>query len=299
MRTALTIVVVGSGVVGTATGTGFAAKGHEVTFCDVDSSRVDLLRKQGFKAVGADALAGSHPDAYLISVPTPTVDGRIDTSFVSSAASAIGASIASHPGWPLVVVRSTVPPGTTETLVIPALEVASGRMAGTGFGVCMNPEFLRAVSAREDFASPRVIVIGALDHRSEGKLREIYSPWEDVPILAMQLRDAEATKYVANTFNAAKISYFNELHRFLLGVGADPNAAFAAATLGAEGLWNPAYGTRGGEPFDGTCLPKDLAALLGYADDLGMSRMLPLLTATAQINAEMAEPAESTERSTA
>ena len=284
-----TIAIVGSGVVGTTTGAGFLAKGYRVVFCDVSLERVALLRKRGFHAVDAAGLAHVHPNAYLISVPSPMHrDGGVDLSFVGSAAQAVGRAMLEHPGRPLVVVRSTVPPATTEDLVVPALAFSSGREAGRDFGVCMNPEFLRAESADEDFLRPRLIVIGALDHESDLALREIYAPWPGTPILSMSLRDAEATKYVANLFNASKISFFNEMHRVLLAVGADPDRAFAAAAIGAEGLWNPLYGTRGGRPFGGACLPKDTRGFLGFAQGRGMADLMPMLKATIRVNHEMA-----------
>src|SRR5262249_36509017 len=188
---------------------------------------------------------------YLLSVPSPTVGGRTDTSYLERAAEAVGRAIASHSRWPVVVVRSTIPPGTTEDLVIPLLESASGKRAGEGFGVCMNPEFLRAVSARQDFMEPKVIVIGALDERSEHILRSVYESWEDVPVVATDLRTAEAAKYVANLFAATRISFFNEMLRVLTAIGADPAQAFQAAVLGGTGFWDRWYGTRCGAPYGG------------------------------------------------
>jgi len=282
-----TIVIVGSGVVGTATGKGLQAKGHRVVFCDVVPERVALLRAEGFTAIHADDLAGPEPEAYFIAVPTPTVDRGVDLSYVGSASEAVGRAIRSHRGWPLVVVRSTVPPGTTEDTVIPGLESASGRHAGKDFGVCTNPEFLRAATAMEDFENPKVIVIGALDDRSERALRGVYAPWPDVPVVATSLRTAEATKYVANLFNATKISFFNEMHRVLLAFGADPDVAFQATARAAEGIWNPTYGTRGGAPYGGVCLPKDTVGLLRFAEAFGIGDLLPILRAVVRTNEEM------------
>src|SRR5207249_2890238 len=161
----------------------------------------------------------------------------------------VGRAIRGHAGYPLVVVRSTVPPGTSEGLVLPAVERESGRRPGDGFGLCMNPEFLREVSAEADFLNPRVIVIGALDARSDRAMRRLYAPWPEVPVVSMSLRTAEATKYTANLFNATKISFFNELEQVFSTLGVDARAAFGAAARGAEGLWNPEYGTRGLFPY--------------------------------------------------
>jgi UDPglucose 6-dehydrogenase len=277
------IAIVGSGVVGTATGAGFRTNGHAVSFCDIAPDRLRLLRNRGFEAVEASRL-GPDFDAYLLSVPTPTRDGRVDLSYVVAAARTIGNAIRDHEGVPLVVVRSTVPPGTSETLVREAVEESSGRSAGEGFGLCMNPEFLRAVSAEQDFLEPRAIVIGAFDEASEHALRRLYEPWPEVPVYAMGLRTAEMAKYTCNLFNAAKISFFNELEQIALAIDADPRAAFAAAAAGTEGLWNPHYGTRGLAPYGGACLPKDTVGFLGFAADCGLDDEMPLLRATIEVN---------------
>ncbi len=163
------LAIIGSGVVGAATGVGLAARGHGVVFCDVDPERVALLVGRGHDAVRASELPSLDAAAYLISVPTPTVAAGVDLSYIREATYTVGRAIGRVDGHPLVVVRSTVPPGTTEQVVIPGLEMSSGKQAGRDFGVCVNPEFLRAASAEEDFLDPRVIVIGALDDASAGQ----------------------------------------------------------------------------------------------------------------------------------
>jgi UDPglucose 6-dehydrogenase len=289
----MSVAIVGSGVVGTATGAGLRAVGHGVVFCDIDPERVRLLRARGFIAVDCLDLPEEEPDveAYLLSVPSPTVLGRVDISFVEDAARAVGRSVGRNRGWPVVVVRSTVPPGTTEDVVIPILESASGKRAGVDFGVAANPEFLRAATAEADFMDPRVIAIGVRDERSELALRRLYGPWRDVPFVATDVRTAEALKYVANIYNATKISFFNEMHRLLAAVGADPDVAARAVALGAEGLWNPFYGTRGGAPFGGVCLPKDTTGFLGFLEEHGLAGLAPILRAAIQVNDEMSEVA--------
>jgi UDPglucose 6-dehydrogenase len=284
------LVIVGSGVVGTATGTGFALVGHDVAFCDSAPARRAQLRRRGLRALAPSQLAAEAFDAYLISVPTPTVDGRVDLSCILAAAETVGRALAAPRTGrrPLVVVRSTVPPGTTEGPVREVLERASGRRAGTGFGLCMNPEFLREVSADDDFLHPRVIVVGALDRASERALRRIYQPWPDVPVVSLPLRAAELTKYVSNLFNAAKISFFNELEEVALVLGADARAIFSAVAQGAEGMWNPAYGTRGYAPYGGACLPKDTAGFLGFATEEGFAEAMPMLRATIETNRRVA-----------
>jgi len=288
-----TVAVIGSGVVGTATGRGFGTAGHRVIFCDVDRGRVEHLRSQGLAAVCCPDLSLAEPevDAYLISVPTPTVHGRVELSCVRDAASSVGRALWNHPGWPVVVVRSTVPPGTTEEVVIPILQGVSGGEPGRDFGVCVNPEFLRARTADADFLDPRVIVIGALDTRSDLVLRGLYAPWADTPVVSTSIRTAEATKYVANLFNATKISFFNEMHGLLAELGADPDIAARAASLGAEGMWNPAYGTLGGAPFGGACLPKDTLGFLGKIEEEGLASLAPILRAVVEVNDQLARTA--------
>lgn len=281
------LVVVGAGVVGTATGVGLLAKGYRVVFCDCSEHRIAALRAEGLEAVNEDRIAELDASAYLISVPTPTTKGRVDLSCVVSAAETVGRAISKHPKRPLVVLRSTVPPGTTEHVVIPALESSSGRAAGEGFGVCVNPEFLRQATAVDDFCNPRVIVIGALDDASDRRLRNIYAPWRRVSIVSTTLCTAEAIKYTANLFNATKITFFNEMKRVLHRLGADPHVAFAAVANGAEGMWNPLYGIRALGPFGGACLPKDTAAFLNHVEQLGLADLMPLLQATIQLNEEL------------
>jgi UDPglucose 6-dehydrogenase len=214
------------------------------------------------------------------------VAGQADLSYVLAAATTVGRALASQPetSRPLVVVRSTVPPGTTEGPVREALERASGREAGRDFGLCMNPEFLRAVSAERDFMEPRVIVIGALEEASDRALRGLYRAWPEVPIVSLDLRSAELAKYTSNLFNAAKISFFNELEEVALELGADPRGIFAAVAAGCEGMWNPEYGTRGLGPFGGACLPKDTAAFMGFASAAGLAGAMPMLRATLETN---------------
>lgn len=287
---AASVVVVGSGVVGTATGRGLSANGVDVAFCDISAHRRALLREQGLEVYSDTELAGCRPDAYLISVPTPTVNGRVDLSYIESAVRTVGDAIAEREDWCCVVIRSTVPPGTTENLLRPLLEAHSGKLSGRHFGLAMNPEFLRAATALEDFVTPRVIVVGAFDERSDEAVRRLYSAWRDVPTYSMDLRTAEATKYVSNLFNATKISFFNEMHRVLQHIGADDEQAFAAVAEGAEGMWNPRYGTSGGFPYGGVCLPKDTVGFRTFAADL--NEQMPLLSATIQVNEEMAATAE-------
>jgi UDPglucose 6-dehydrogenase len=285
------LVVVGSGVVGTASGVGFRAKGHRVVFCDRLKRRVLELRRAGLESLHLDHLVEVETDAYFLSVPTPTVEGKVDLSAIRSAARNVGRALREAADWRLVVVRSTVPPGTTSMHILPILERVSGRSVGADFGLCTNPEFLRERSAEDDFMRSRVIVIGSIDRRSELMLRRLYAPWRGIPVVATDLVTAEATKYTANLFNATKISFFNQLERIFELIGADARAAFKAAALGAEGLWNSTYGTKGLAPYGGACLPKDIEGFVGFAEETGLGELVPILRAAIAINEEVGKPA--------
>jgi UDPglucose 6-dehydrogenase len=152
------IFVIGSGVVGAATGRGFRAVGHDVTFIDTSPARVRELRQSGMEARGELDLSGE-PDAFvLLTLPTPNLGAAYDLAAFTASEQAVGRALGASSARHTVVVRSTVPPGTTEGLVRPLLERESGKRAGSGFGLASNPEFLRAASAEQDFAQPWMTV---------------------------------------------------------------------------------------------------------------------------------------------
>src|SRR5262249_59026092 len=128
-----------------------------------------------------------------------------------------------------------------------------------------------------------------LDQWSDSRLRALYAPWSDVATVSMTIRTAEATKYVANLFNATKISFFNELEQVFALLDVDARGAFAAAARGAEGLWNPEYGTRGLFPWGGACLPKDTSAFLTFAQEFDGDAGLSVLAAAIAANSALAE----------
>jgi UDPglucose 6-dehydrogenase len=286
------IAVIGSGVVGTATGKGFSKLGHDVVFVDTDPQVVQRLRQEGHQAIEPSALAEVQPSVSMICVPTPNDrNGRQDLSFLEAALAAIGPLLAGD-DYHLVVVRCTVLPTVTENLVVPALESWSGGKAGRDFGVCMNPEFMREASAEDDFLSPWTVVIGELDKRSGDLLEGLYSPLcqrNHTPIFRTDLRTAEMAKYAHNLFNAAKISFTNETWLMSKELGIDGSQVMALVAQSAEGMWNPRYGIRGGFPYGGNCLPKDIEAFVNLARDLGWPT--PLLEATIAVNQRTREAA--------
>lgn len=267
---ALKIDIVGSGFVGQATGKGLAHHGHSVTFLDTDPSRVAAMRAQGFRAMQPDEASDINSDLTMFCVPTPTVNGAFQLDPVYRAVESFAERLRGHSGYHVVVMRSTVPPTTTREVVIPLIETVSGKKAGRDFGVVMQPEFLREVHAEQDFARPWLILIGELDQRSGDVVDKLFRDFE-APIRHVSLEEAEFQKYVHNSFNAVKIAFFNEMRLVANAKGWDSEAVFNAVAESCEGMWNPLYGVRDFGPFDGSCLPKDTAALVEWGDQHGFS----------------------------
>src|SRR3954447_21683262 len=279
------MIIVGSGVVGQATGKGFTKKGHTVGYVDINPQTIAKLRGNGLNAITAAEVDWNAVDVVLLAVWTPSVNDRIVLDYIEAAALDVGRGLATTNSYVTVVVRSTVPPTTTEQRITPILERASGKRAGIDFGVAMNPEFLRAVSSEQDFARPWVTVLGTRDHRTAEILDELYAPFGAL-IVRCTPTEAEMIKYVNNVYNAVKISYFNEVHAICEQLGINSNLVGAAVARTAESMWNPLYGTRGGVPYGGACLPKDTVAFLQFARDLGMEHQL--LEATISVNRRLA-----------
>jgi UDPglucose 6-dehydrogenase len=267
------ILIIGSGVVGEATGRGFAKRGHVISYVDINPERIAQLRNAGLRATTAAGVDWDTADIVMLTVSTPTVDDRIVLDHIESAAWDIGRGLATTDRFIAVVVRSTVPPTTTEQSLIPILEQASGKQAGIDFGVAMNPEFLRQKTAVQDFDRPWITVLGTLDRRTADILNHLYTSIGGL-VVHCTPTEAEMIKYVNNVFNAVKISYFNEIHRLCQNLGIDSNLVGAVVARSAEGMWNPLYGTRGGVPYGGACLPKDTAAFMAFCRDRGWDHLM-------------------------
>jgi len=279
------ILIIGSGVVGQATGKGFYVKGHRVVFYDVNPDVLARLSEEGYETCADYDLREF--DVSMLCVYTPTRNDKIVLDYLRNALEKLGTKLADFNRYHLVVVRSTSLPGTIEEKLIPMLEYYSGKKAGVNFGICMNSEFLRAVTSEQDFAHPWLTVIGAYDQRSGKELEELYQPF-GAEIVVTELKVAEMMKYVHNLFNAAKISFFNEMHVVCQKLGIDSEAVNSLVVKSAEGMWNPKYGTVGGRPYGGTCLPKDTRAFRSFAEELNLNPML-LLDAVIKVNEEMGE----------
>ncbi|GAA2274519.1 hypothetical protein GCM10010145_51890 [Streptomyces ruber] len=283
------IFIVGSGVVGTATGKGFLHAGHEVTFIDIAHRRLEYLRSQGLDA--RDTLdLDNEPDSFVfLTLPTPNVGHRYDLSAFEDGTTTVGKALGTASGTHVVVVRSTVPPGTTEGLVQPLLEKHSGRTLGEDFHLASNPEFLRAASAVEDFKHPWMTVIASRSTRTVERLSELLAPFGGELRTFDDPAAAEMVKCAHNIFNATKISFWNEMWLVSQALGLDLDPIAQTVARSAEGSYNPSYGIRGGAPYGGVCLPKDTQGFLGLADSISLE--MPLLRAVVRVNDVLADRA--------
>lgn len=255
------ISIIGSGVVGKATGMGFNDFGNQVIFHDINKQTLTALENEGYVVTANMNEAISNSQVSFICVPTPTISGKMDLTYVKKATVNIAQSLLEKKEYHLIVVRSTVLPGTIRNKIVPIIEKHSKLKAGQDFGVCSNPEFAREESTLEDFLNSSRIVIGELDKRSGDLLESLYASFK-APIIRTDLETAEMIKYVANCFLATKISYFNEIYIISKKLGLDPHFIAEAVALDPR-IGN--YGIYGGRPFGGTCLPKDLEAFIDLA----------------------------------
>ena len=312
---AMRVCVVGAGYVGLVSGAGLASVGHSVICCDRRDEVVAAVRagrspihEDGLgdllaagvaagrltaTASVAEGVAGA--DVVLLAVGTPSTDGRIDLGQIRAAAAEVGTALRGRTDAPSIVVKSTVLPGTTDTVVRAEVEAASGLShAAGGFGLGMNPEFLREGRAVPDFLRPDRIVLGADDERTLARLRDLYAPWA-ADKLETNCRTAEMTKYANNCLLALQISAVNELAN---AAGAASGIDFAAVIEGvsADRRWSPAGADGGGRTrpgildylkpgcgFGGSCFPKDLEAMRTFCGDHGVEPRV--LQAVLDVNA--------------
>ncbi|HWG97790.1 MAG TPA: 2-dehydropantoate 2-reductase N-terminal domain-containing protein [Pilimelia sp.] len=280
------ICIVGAGVVGSATGKGLARHGHDVSFVDINPERVKALNAQGFTAADTIHL-GDEPTIVFLTLPTPNDGYRWDLGPIVAGVRAVGEALRASRGFHTVVVRSTVPPGTCDGLVRPVLEEMSGSAVGDGFALASNPEFLRARCAAEDFLHPRVTVVGARSPRTVERLAELLQPFGGEQYRYDDPTVSELIKCTHNLFNAAKISFWNELWQVTQALGLEVGTVASVVARSAEASYNPGYGISGGNPYGGACLPKDTKGFLGFAGQLGLD--LPLAAAVDKVNERMQE----------
>ncbi len=299
--------IVGLGYVGLTTGLVIASKGHEVIGIDIDDKKVKMLNagRIPFYEPGLEELLRKALDSKLfiattnydairdaeiifISVGTPSRDdGSIDLSFIESSSTMIGKALKGSSDYHLIVVKSTVTPGTTRNIVGRIIAKVSGKKLGDELGLCMNPEFLREGSALYDTLNPDKVIIGELDEKSGEKLYEFWYEFyrDDTEYLRTTLENAELIKYAINSFLATKISYINMLANICEKI---PNCDIGviARGMGLDKRINPAF-FGAGLGFGGSCFPKDLRALIAFSKQ-SINYDPLILEATLKINEKQA-----------
>jgi UDPglucose 6-dehydrogenase len=281
------IGIVGSGVVGSATGIGFVNNDFDVSFIDTNKKRVETLIQQGYKSLLPEDVDPNKIDAFFVSVPTYTGIYENGLQYIKESAMTLGRWIARKKDYTLVVFRSTIAPGTIENMVIPLIEELSGKKVEKDFDVCFNPEYLRERSAASDFKNPWVLTIGANNENAGKRLENLYF-WVNCPIRRLTVKEAEMQKFVHNLFNANKISFFNEMRYVCEKLGINSDRIFSTVIESAEAMWNHAYGTADMGAYGGTCLPKDTNAMYNFARER-LDLDLKLLKAVIDVNNDVSE----------
>lgn len=286
------VAIVGSGWVGGNLGRGLQELGHDVSFHDRSKERVEELEKNGFNATSDLEQAVRGCKISFLCVPTPTNEGKIDLNYLDKASRNLSSHMNEMADFPVVTIKSTVVPGTTERIVIPKLEEGSSDEAGEDFGVCMNPEFMTEISStwtedesyERNFFSEDKTVIGEHSSRAGDVLERLYEGL-DSPVVRTDLRTAEMIKYACNCMLSTKISYWNQIFLLCEKLGIDSDEVAETAAMDPR---IGEYGTVHGKAFGGKCLPKDLRALIAFAEE-ELGKEPELLKAVEDINDHMAD----------
>jgi len=295
------VSVFGLGYVGCVSAACLARDGHSVLGVDVNPLKVacvnagrspvierdlaaliaDARRAGRLEATDNGPSAVARTDLSLICVGTPSMhNGSLDHRHVETVCREIGTALAHAPRNHAVVVRSTVLPGTTEERLVPIIERHSGRRAGTDVPVCMNPEFLREGTAVADYSDPSYVVIGELGGNGGDRVEQLYAG-VDAPVIRTDVRAAEMLKYVSNAYHALKVAFANEVGTLCKEQGID-GAELMEIFCRDRALNLSAAYLRPGFAFGGSCLPKDLRALLHRARQQDVD--LPVLRAVVESN---------------
>ena len=298
----MNIAVFGLGYVGTVSAACLANEGHNVYGVDINPAKIEPINsgqspiveanvaeiieqavaEKRLRATTEASTALAEADVSLVCVGTPVeASGAYSMKAVKRACQDIAQHLASMSQYHVVVIRSTILPGTMDDIIVPLLEAESGLVAGEDFGICFNPEFLREGSAVKDFRHPPFTLIGGSDERALNLVEEIYQGVEGKVIRA-ELKTAETVKFVSNAFHALKITFANEIGNVCKQYGIDSHKVMDIFCQDTKLNISPAY-LKPGFAFGGSCLPKDLHALLymGRRADL----KLPVLEAVLPSNA--------------
>lgn len=309
----MNISVIGTGYVGLVSGACLAELGHRVICVDIDPSKVDALNagkcpifeeglpeliernvdKGRLSATTCLATAVNQSELSLVAAPTPFDGHFIDLSYIKQIAADLGKLLKTKKSYHCVVIKSTVVPGTTDDVVRPIIEQATGRAAGETWGLGMNPEFLSEGVAVKDFMHPDRLVFGGIDERSQKMLETLYEPFKVTPRLRTNNRTAEMIKYASNSLQATLISFSNEIAA-LCSTQSNLDAIEVMKGVHLMNEITPVKddGKREKAPiakflspgcgFGGSCFPKDVSALAAYARSASIET--PLLDAVLGIN---------------
>jgi len=288
------VSVFGLGYVGSVSAASFAADGHTVVGVDVNADKAASLNegKSPIVEKGLDELIRSAvangslrattntdeavhaTDLSLLCVGTPSrKNGSLDLTYLERVCEQIGTALKSKPDYHVVVVRSTVLPGTTHQVVIPTLERTSGKKYGTGFGVTVNPEFLREGTAIHDFRHPPLTLVGH-NYKSDAAPTEALYAKVQAPLVTTSIRTAEMMKYASNTWHALKVCFANEIGNLCKRLEIDSHEVMDIFCRD-EKLNLSAYYMKPGFAFGGSCLPKDVRALQYRAKEVDLE--LPVI----------------------
>ncbi len=302
------VSIFGLGYVGAVTAACLAHKGHNILGVDVNASKVESLEAgkspilepkmeemtaESAKACRLHATSDSkraiaETEISFISVGTPSQrNGKLDLGGIEHVCKEIGEALKKKDAHHTVVLRSTILPGTTESVAMPILEKASGKKVGKDFAVCFVPEFLREGTAVSDFFEPPFTIIGAAAGCDAGPVRELFE-WAKTPIYQTTPTTAEMVKYVCNAFHALKVGFVNEIGTICKELEVDTQAVTEIFTSDTQLNVSTAY-LKPGFAFGGSCLPKDLRALTYRARELDLK--LPLLESLLPSNNEHIERA--------
>ncbi|MEM4347001.1 MAG: UDP-glucose/GDP-mannose dehydrogenase family protein [Candidatus Altiarchaeota archaeon] len=295
----MNIAVIGAGYVGLITAAGFAEKGHRVFCVDIDKRKIELINEKkapiyekGLQEILENRIGKNlfatlnlseailNSDITFICVGTPTdKDGSSDLKYVKKVSADIAKNL-KEKTYHVVVVKSTVVPGTTENIVKPIIEKISGKICKKDFGLVMNPEFLREGIALDDFLKPDRIVIGSIDKKSGDIVEDLYKDFNS-KIFRTDIKTAEMIKYASNAFLATKISFINEIGNICKKLGIDTYDVAKGISL--DHRISP-YFLNAGLGFGGSCFPKDLKALIHEAKKVNYNP--ELLSSVMKVNSK-------------
>lgn len=291
------ISIIGAGYVGLTTGVGLASKGYDVICVEKSHEKLDTIKKgksnvyeknldellsrfvnNKFEITSDIEHAVRNSDITIVCVGTYSkTDGSIDLSQIENVSRILGEILKSKNSYHVVVIKSTVVPTTTRRVILPILEESSGKRAGMDFGIVVNPEFLREGHAIEDFINPDRIVIGEFDSKSGIMVEDLYKPFNS-KMIKTSLETAEMIKYANNAFLGLLISYSNELANICESIGVDVNSVLygmyydhrLSPKIGNERVFPEILSYLAPGPgFGGSCLPKDISALVKFVENIG------------------------------